>query len=481
MDSIAKIMTVSYGTFSCKLEGFDDPFTTMQLVAEYFRKLAAEDRYFGGEPLQPDTNTLHRIAADANPNRIDAEVDEDGIVLRQATVVDAEPTAPKVAEEKVAQAPQEAAADDFPVFASKRRAAKPAPRPAAKPENKTANTSVKTDDTLVEPTMFASRRSALEPGESEPRQPAAEILRNAEREETTPAKAPVKAPDVKQAVKKVAAAITEDIAPQADAPKQRPSVQARETRDQEDIQQEDAALDRLLETTNSKLAKPAHARRSNALERLKAAVAATEAERRLRGVANPARPKVKDLSSEADNFRHELRSVRVSHEDALKITRPVAKRGKSSRRRSSIATLILGSDQQVAEAEGTDTSANLKKKPARDALNTETGKTTLEVVRPTRETGGFAHFAAKSGAGTLLELLEASAAYLAIVENQPRFSQERLIANLEEYLKENRVSAEATNRSLNRLLRDGKILRVKTDRFTISKSARHGYQEKLAG
>jgi hypothetical protein len=165
----------------------------------------------------------------------------------------------------------------------------------------------------------------------------------------------------------------------------------------------------------------------------------------------------------------------------MKITRPVAKRGKKSRRRSSIATLILGSDQQVAEAESTDTSGALKKKPVRDALTAKTGKTALEVVAPTPKTGDFARFAAKSGAGTLLELLEASAAYLAIVENQPRFSQERLVANLEDFLQENSVSAEATNRSLNRLLRDGKILRVKADRFTISKSTRHGYQEKLAG
>jgi len=458
MDSQTKVMTVSYGTFSCTLEGFDDPFTTMQLVAEYFRKLAANDRFFGGDPLQPDAETLHQIARDANPNKVDAEVSDNSIILRQADVVDAPAPPPAV------KAPEPEA---YPEFASRRMApVKPAkPQPVAT-----------SDETLVEPTMFSSRRNALEPAEQEPQISAAQVLAE---------EAPItKVMDVEKAVEKVASAMTEELAVEtAPAPVVKRAVRFQELSKDNDIQHEEEALERLLETTNSKLSTPSHARRSNALERLKAAVAATEAERRLRGGSKTSRPKVQDLSVDPDVFRKEMHSVRKTHEDDTKISRPVLNRKASTRRRSNVATLILGSDQRVAASEPMD--ADLKKNSRADEITPFVSKRpSLEIVSPTRttsSTAGFAAFVQKSGANTLHELLEASAAYLAIVEDQSRFSQERLVANVDNYLQDGSITPEAANRSLNRLLRDGRILRIQADRFCISKSSRSGFQEKMAG
>lgn len=59
-----RVLSVSYGSFSVRLEGFDDPFAILRRVTEYFRSVSAVDPTFGQKPLTEDIGILEAMEAD---------------------------------------------------------------------------------------------------------------------------------------------------------------------------------------------------------------------------------------------------------------------------------------------------------------------------------------------------------------------------------------------------------------------------------
>ncbi|CUH40300.1 hypothetical protein JSE7799_03032 [Jannaschia seosinensis] len=145
-----KILTVAYGTFSCTLEGFDDPFSAMKDIAEYFRDLAAEDRFFGAEPPTPDVETLRNIAASRAQHAIEVHPDDDGVRLRRPAQKAAAPVADEDEIERFIKDARVSEAEDAAFPAAADEATDPLLDPAAGTQRAAAGEPRSTADKLAQ-------------------------------------------------------------------------------------------------------------------------------------------------------------------------------------------------------------------------------------------------------------------------------------------------------------------------------------------
>lgn len=82
MDENTQILDVTYGNFSCRLEGFEDSVETMKTVVAYFHELAGHDRFMDITPQAPDMATLAALTEAQIGAPVDVEGEGNQVSLR---------------------------------------------------------------------------------------------------------------------------------------------------------------------------------------------------------------------------------------------------------------------------------------------------------------------------------------------------------------------------------------------------------------
>ena len=209
-------------------------------------------------------------------------------------------------------------------------------------------------------------------------------------------------------------------------------------------------------------------RRRSAIAHLKAAVAATKADRLLKRM----RPD-DEAAEEQSQYRDDLAKVVQPRRPLTQPRDPAAPDVPSASGEPGDGTgpLVLVSEQRVDPTDG----------------DIEDGDEVLPRRVNTRESPaadteeGFAAFASKVGATDLPDLLEAAAAYTAFVEGNKLFSRPQLMRRVAHVETGEQFTREAGLRSFGQLLRQGKIQKLKRGQFTISEETRFNPQARLAG
>ncbi|NNE89024.1 MAG: hypothetical protein HKN27_13190, partial [Silicimonas sp.] len=212
----------------------------------------------------------------------------------------------------------------------------------------------------------------------------------------------------------------------------------------------DADVGRLLEETDSKLNEDGVVRRRQVISQMRAAVAATKADRA-----------VTRLISVEDQDEVEKKAYRNDLSDAVSETKPLPEH--TSDRKPSGPPLVLVSSQRVSEEAGEDDSGV-------DAP-----------VEPVISNESFARFVENNGAKGIEELLEAAAAYTVFNKGQESFSRPEIMKRVAMVDPALSMSREDGLRSFGQLLRQGKFQKLERGQFTIDRDTRFNPEKRIAG
>ncbi|HVG47443.1 MAG TPA: hypothetical protein VM899_04820 [Rubellimicrobium sp.] len=405
MAKTPKTLQVSFGSFSCTLEGFDDPIHAMKAVTEYLRDLSARDPAFASRI------GLRGAASEPVPAPHPPEARAEGV-----------PRPPEPWTEPPAPLPVPAPA--------------PVPRREAPPP---------VSEALPEAPVAPARPPRTEPSPDEASSPSAPASPLSDRPLSDPPPVEPPSPEPPPFLEEEPASPPEPEAAEEAEPAAHPGLQKLLAAAPEGHEEE---LSRFLSRADDQLADPEAIRRRDVIAQLKAAVAATEAERAL-GDA--------EMGPEArqDAFRLDL-------SEAVRLHPPV------SGVRPDPEPLRLVPSQRVDS-------------PPEDpeALPLPPDDEEEDEVPPVRSRASFAVFASEMGATSLADLLEAAAAWLCFVDEIESVSRAQLLA----------LAAEASGqvpdreeglRTFGTLLRQGRIAPVAGGRYRISQGSRFD-PSRLAG
>ncbi|SFS14861.1 hypothetical protein [Yoonia litorea] len=202
------------------------------------------------------------------------------------------------------------------------------------------------------------------------------------------------------------------------------------------------AMSRIFTETNQQLDSPEGRRHRDALAQLKAAVAATEAAKQL-GESNRSR-------DAGETFRDDLGALDAENRQKRDGLPPLK-----------LVTTVEGTaDGEASKPRETSKPLDIAAQRLREIAATK------DSDEDTPAPGGFAAFLEKQGVSDLGDKLEAAAAYLAFVENDPDFTRPQLMRLVQSASREE-ISREDGLRSFGRLLRMGRFAKMNNGRFKV--------------
>jgi hypothetical protein len=219
------------------------------------------------------------------------------------------------------------------------------------------------------------------------------------------------------------------------------------------VEDGDTFVERILDETNTQLEEPEGNRRRSVIAHMRAAVAATRADRILLG-------RKKDVEQEAAPYRADLATavVHPGRPHAVPSERGIENRGSPPQEQVT---------QQRVDARNADETVTVTV-IQRQSMHDGTSYENRELDEDDR---GFTDFAAQMGAAALAEIFEAAAAYVSFVEGHDQFSRNQILTRVDA-VETARSSSQDRMRLFEQLLRDGAIIETHDGQFTASERIR---------